>query len=194
MERIGNRWKVAFIILFSSLLVLIVSLFVSFYLLFPKVSEYEHIPIQQSGESFFTITTTKEKLNHFLAEQIGLGSGRAFEIFLSEEVILEAVIPLFGRNVPFQLFLAPEVQDGNLLLRSKQFQIGEFQLPAETLFRVIKHTLEFPEWLTVDPENTFIFLRLNEIEAMETMYIRIIKFDLVNDEIEFELVSNGYEK
>ncbi|RXI99885.1 DUF2140 family protein [Anaerobacillus alkaliphilus] len=191
MGKNKNWWKLAFFCLTSSLLLLIVILLVTFYLLFPASTNYGYDSYQSSGETLFVITTTKEKLNYFLAEQITRDHGRNFQIILDEHVLLEAAVPLLGRTVPFQLYLQPEVQGGNLALRSEKFQIGEFRLPSETLFRLIKNTISFPEWILVDVNEEMIFLRLNDIEALETMYIRIIKFDLESDQIEFELVSKG---
>jgi uncharacterized protein YpmS len=190
MEVKKNVWKIAFLSLLCSLAVLFMSLLIWFYFFFSTPDYVQHEREHRSGETMFVISTTKDRLNSFLAEQISTDGNNNFQITLSEDVLLEAAIPLFGRNIAFELFLQPEVYgDGDLLLKSKSFHIGGIQLPSQTLFSLIKNTLSFPEWIEINTNEETIILKVTDIDGLESMYIKVTKFDLEMDNIEFELVS-----
>lgn len=185
-----NVWKIAFLSLVSSLTILFIALLGIFFISFPKI---DHVKIDQqntNGETMFVITTTKDRLNYFIAEQLSRDGESNFQIFLSDYVMLEAVIPLFSRNVAFQLDLEPELHgDGDLILKSHSFRLGEFELPSETLFRIIQNTMMFPEWIEINAKEEMIVLNMTDIKTLETLFIKVTQFDLERDLIEFELVS-----
>jgi uncharacterized protein YpmS len=187
-----NIWKIAFISIVCSLGLLFISLLIWFYFFFssPDIVQLERE--HRVGETMFVISTTKDQLNSFLAEQISSDGNNNFQITLtSEHVLLEAAIPLFGRKIAFELFLEPEIYgEGDLLLKSKSFHIGGFQLPSETLFSLIKNTLPFPDWIKINTSEETIILKVTEMEGLESMFIKVTKFDLEMDNIEFELVSS----
>lgn len=185
-----NVWKIAFLSLVSSLTILFIALLVIFFISFPKI---DHVKLDQqntNGETMFVITTTKDRLNYFIAEQLSRDGDSNFQIVLSDYVMLEAVIPLFGRSVAIQLDLEPELHgDGDLTLKSHSFRLGEFELPSETLFRIIQNTMMFPEWIEINAKEETIVLNITDMKTLDTLFIKVTQFDLERDMIEFELVS-----
>lgn len=190
MEVKKNIWKFAFFALLSSLAIFIITVIIAFYFFLPATNSVEPERQNGGGDTMFVISSTKDKLNLFLAEQLSRGSNNHFQIFLSEYVMLEAMIPIFGQEISFQLYLEPELYgDGDLMLKSHSFHVGEFQLPSQTLFRLIANTISFPEWIEIDTNKEMIILNITEINALESMFIKVRQFDLERDIIEFELAS-----
>lgn len=192
MKKERNVWKWAFLSLITTFSLLLIVIAMVFFLLFPKERDKLTNEFKDAyGETLFVISTTKEQLNRFLSQQVDSDT-RDFQIMLEESVILEGTVPVFGRSVQYELKLQPELYgDGNLMLKSKGFHLGELQLPSEMLFLLLKNTIHFPEWIEIYPKEKQIFLNVTEISALETLTIKITTFDLEKDIIEFELVGKA---
>ncbi|MCT8139496.1 YpmS family protein [Anaerobacillus sp. CMMVII] len=190
MKMKRNIWKIAFFSLLSSLAFLFIFIMIVLYFFVASPDYAERERHQSMGDTMFVISTTKGQLNQFIAEQISRDGNQNFQIILKDYIVLEATIPLFGRRITMQIDLEPQLYgDGDLLLKSSSFRLGEFQLPSDVLFSLIKNTLSFPEWIELNAAEETILLNITEIDALESMSIKVVQFDLVRDIIEFELVS-----
>ena len=191
MEMKKNKWKIAFISLITSLVVLVFAFFIFVLYYLPVPIEHSKYEIDQhSGDTRFIITTTRENLQLFIDEQLSKEESDNFQIYLSEYVTFTADIPFLGSQIPLQLDLEPQLYgDGNLLLTERAFRIGQLHLPSDTLFQLISRMIEFPEWIKIDAKEGNIYLYINNIETLNNLYMKVTAFDLEKNEIEFELVS-----
>lgn len=182
-----NKWKIAFIILVSSLFLIFVGS-VLFLWSLGHGDSLSEIPRRDtlSGPSF-TVLTTKDDLNIWIERELEQEeSDVPFQLYMDDFVYFQSHVPVFTFTVPIEMVLEPQVTDtGNLELYERSFQIGEFSLPSERVFQLIRSTIPLPDWILVFPTERKFYIDLNGIG--DEIQIKVNSFDLEKDELEFTI-------
>lgn len=186
-----NRWKKLFFLLLGLivLFVLIVLIMVNMPI---KDSSLPPIHDEHEEDVQFHIQATKADLNkiinHYIEEE-GLTSPIAYEILLNDEVELYGTMKVFTQDIEMKLTFEPEaIENGDLLLKQKSISIGQIQLPVPFVLKFIRDQYDLPEWVNIQPNDELIYVSLQKMKLKSDVKVRVNKFDLVNDDIQFSLL------
>ncbi len=187
---IKNKWKILFFILAIVNVVVIGSIY------FLVTSDGKNNPIENKPDNTsetipFTTQTNKldlnKVINHYLKQQ-AKGSIN-YQIFLDNNVNLIGTLPIFGQNVEMKMSFKPTaVDDGNLILKEKDFSIGALKLPAEQVLKMINNHYQFPEWVTIQPNEKNVLVDLQNMNLKSGLIVRMEKIDLKQDKIMFTIL------
>ncbi|MDQ0254216.1 uncharacterized protein YpmS [Evansella vedderi] len=186
--KVWNIWKIAFITLFSILLLLISAGYIFLYNLSNTGELFESPPerVNLTGPKF-NVTTTKGDLNLWLEREMQkeqTGNDVPFQLYLDSYVHFKTVLPIFGLTIPLEMTLEPYVSEGgNLELYERSFQISDFSLPSQRIFQLIQTTVELPPWIYIYPDEQKFYLDLGGISEDIQIYIK--SFNLEEDDLQF---------
>jgi uncharacterized protein YpmS len=189
-----TRWKWAFFSLLSGVVAFI---FLILMLLFrSQPSENEHSSISQKKSYFsqggFTVTTTKENLNHMIGEYLEKQGNKSqsinYKVTLEENLILESELLLLNQKVPLSMVFKPQVVgNGDLLLKHQSFKVGNIPLPVDIVLDLVKESYVFPKWVTIQPQEYSIYLSITQLNPKGNLKVKAVHFDLPKDHIEFKV-------
>lgn len=189
-----QRWKTAFFSLATFLCLLLIAFIVLLYMLFSDVetNQKKYTAHSIDGKTIFTVETTKERLNYLIQSQLEkLKYNREnvdFTVELDDKVNVKGSLNIFDRNVDFHMLLEPVVQDnGDLLLKQEGFYIGQLPVPSKQVLKFIQTSAKLPDWVIIQPNDGFIYIALNEIEASDDLRVKANTINLENDDISFEI-------
>lgn len=159
-----NKWKVAFILLSTILVIVIGSLI--FFLTrpvpespTPTASEFpegSHLQVQTTGDDF-------ENLANQLISNSMKGSNIPVKMYVDDYVTLSGTLPVFDMDLPIVMKFEPSIVDGNLLLKQKTIEVGMLDIPPETALKLLKDSVELPSWMVVQPKEEQIYINLTEM-------------------------------
>lgn len=140
----------------------------------------------------FQVQTNKAELNkminHYIEEE-GLKSPIDYKVILQDEVELFGTMKVFTQNIEMKLTFEPEsLQNGDLILKQKSISIGQIQLPVPFVLQFIQEQYDFPEWVSIHPNDELIYVSLQNMKLKSDIKVRVNKFDLRNDDILFTLM------
>lgn len=185
----NSFWKWAF---FSLMALIVVTGFVIWFLLqsfltYEDEGETATPGYENASGAEFVITTTKEDINQWIAQEIRLEGEDDFTLFLDEAIYVETGIEIFGFRIPVDMTLSPEVtDDGNLFVREEQFRLARFELPSERVFQLIDATADLPDWIDVLPGERSFFIDLRRASSDEDVDLRVLAFDLEEEDLRFQ--------
>lgn len=193
MKKSYNRWKIAFFLLLVPVIVvlfIIASLLFSFF----SYNSFEHDVHrmeQKKTATYFTIKTTKSELNDFFSKKL---TGN-YSIRLENDYgILSTSVSILSINIPTELIFIPEKKEnGNLRLKIHDIKLAGFRLPEEQVLHYIKETIQFPNFVEIDPVNQLINIFVTEVQVAEGLFLYVDEFNLMEDEIVFTLISKAGE-
>ncbi|WP_146551895.1 YpmS family protein [Rummeliibacillus sp. SL167] len=161
-----NRWKVAFILLATLVVVVIVS--IVFLLTRPvpgtptptasKLPEGSHLQVQTTSDDF-------ENIANRLISSSMKGSKIPVKMYINEEdVILSGTLPVFDMDLPIVMTFEPTIEEGNLLLKQKTVEVGMLDIPPATALKLLKDSVDLPSWMVIQPKEEQIYLNLTEMD------------------------------
>ena len=161
-----NRWKVAFILLATLVVVVIVS--IVFLLTRPvpgtptppasKLPEGSHLQVQTTSDDF-------ENIANRLISSSMKGSKIPVKMYINEEdVILSGTLPVFDMDLPIVMTFEPTIEKGNLLLKQKTVEVGMLDIPPATALKLLKDSVDLPSWMVIQPKEEQIYLNLTEMD------------------------------
>lgn len=186
-----DKWKKRFFLLLGLIIlfVLVVWIMVNMPI---KDKGLSPIADEQEENVQFQIQATKSDLNkimnHYIEEE-GLTSPIAYEVLLNDEVELYGTMKVFTQDIEMKLTFEPEALDnGDVILKQKSISIGQIQLPVSYVLKFIRDQYDFPEWVSIQPNDELIYVSLQRMKLKSDVKVRVNKFDLVNDDIQFSLL------
>lgn len=185
-----NKWKIAFLILFSFNL-LIVILFFSFLVIGSnKPSQVKNKEITASVAEF-VIQTDKNDLNslinHYIEDE-GLNGPIDYHVLLDDEVELYGSIPVFSHELELKMTFEPEaLENGDLILRQESISLGGISLPVNHVMKLIRDSYKLPEWVIIQPNEKTVYVNLQQMELNGGIQVRAKEFDLTNNRILFSM-------
>ncbi|MDT2771026.1 YpmS family protein [Enterococcus pseudoavium] len=186
-----NRWKIAFLVLVGILLGGVIFATVRVF----TVRETNLPPSSETtvpkGSPVLTMNTNKKKLNtvmEYFLNDLQKDSAVKYEFYLENQAMLKGQFKLLGAKVDFYLYFDPYVMDnGNIQLKARDLSIGTLNLPVSQVMAAIERGYKFPKWVSIDPGEQTVVLKLNQFKLNNGMFIKANHIDLVGDDIQFSL-------
>lgn len=185
-------WKVLFFIMLALNLLFISVIAFIIYPLVKPVSEDEELvsspPLLKTETPIF-IHATKENIStlveSFLKEN---QDEESFTILLDDTVHFLTDASLFGLDLSLKATFDPIVEpNGNLTLKQKAISFGRLQIPNEYALKYMANTFDLPAWVQIRPYEEIIYLDLNAAQVGKDYFVKVNTFDLIDDELIFEL-------
>lgn len=183
------KWKT----LFFSLLALNILVILSIIILVNLPAKDEEIAPSTAHEEDiqFQIHTNREDLTRLINQYIekeGLNGSIHYEVYLNDEVELYGTMPFFDREVEMKLTFEPVARkNGDLILKQKSIAVGQMNLPVSYVMNFINDRYDFPEWVTIQPNDKSIYISLKDMKLKSDIRVKAKNFDLKNDDIAFLL-------
>lgn len=186
-----NKWKLAFWTLLAIIVILL--LFTAFQLFRPVDQSHTLQSAPDSppeSQAEFNVTTTKNDLtivaNRFIEEE--LNGQINYSVTLDDLVSLNGSLPVFNSQIDFQMtFDAQEMENGNLLLTQESLSLGAINLPVSNVMKFIEDSYEFPEWVTIQPNDQEIIVEVTNIDLAGGLNVKTNEFNLREDDISFSI-------
>lgn len=185
-----NRWKTSFFIL-AIINVAIIAWILSLVLL---PSSYTLVNVdreKQDSQAEFTVVSTKENLeqlaNEYLSE-ISTQTVFDYSISLDRNVTLAGNIRAFEQTIPIKVELNPVVQEnGDLVLEQERISLGQLPLPNKKVMEFVAENYQFPEWVTVNPNDENIYVAVTQMETESNIDIEVDRFNLNSNQLAFKI-------
>ncbi|PPA71198.1 YpmS family protein [Jeotgalibacillus proteolyticus] len=185
-----NRWKIAFWTLAA------IILFTIIFIMYQLFRPVEQIPadaapmVPPEVQAEFNVTTTKEDLtivaNRFIEEE--LNGSINYSLALEDVVALNGSLPVFNSQIDFLMtFDAEALENGDLLLTQESLSLGAIDLPVANVLKFIGDSYEFPEWVTIQPNDQQIIVQVTDIDLAGGLNVKTNSFDLREDDISFSI-------
>ena len=191
-----NKWKVAFFALAGTVLFAI--LLVVF--LATRPVDGVHVAKSSAGESeskgnvLVVQTTTKEleSISKKYLKDAAKGSPLPLDFTIGDDIQLRSTLTVFYTEIPISMNFEPIVDDkGNIILKQTGMNVGLLNIPPETTMKIMRDSVEFPSWITVNPNKAEIYIDLSRINIASGSRVRAKELDLPNDKILLEIIVPG---
>lgn len=143
----------------------------------------------------FQVTTQRAELekviNQYLHEHVQ-SDGLTFSVTLENDLQFHGDVRILGLKVPVSVGFDPILQsNGDLVLKQQYFQVGALSLPASIVLEYIHRSYTFPEWIVIQPVQKRVYLATTNMSSDNGAHIRVQKFDLNKDELQFDVYLPG---
>lgn len=186
-----NRWRSSFFILAVINLVIVVWLLSLIFL----PSSYTLVNVdreKKDTEAEFTVVSTKKNLeqlaNEYLSEISSTQTVFDYSVSLDRNVTLAGNIRAFEQTIPIKVELNPVVQDnGDLVLEQERISLGQLPLPNKKVMEFVADNYNFPEWVTVSPNEQNIYVAVTQMDTKSNFDIKVDRFNLNSDQLAFKI-------
>ncbi len=191
-----NKWKVAFFALAGTVLFAI--LLVVFLATRPvdgvDVAKSSAGESESKGNVLVVQTTTKEleSISKKYLKDAAKGSPLPLDFTIGDDIQLRSTLTVFYTEIPISMNFEPIVDDkGNIILKQTGMNVGLLNIPPETTMKIMRDSVEFPSWITVNPNKAEIYIDLSRINIASGSRVRAKELDLPNDKILLEIIVPG---
>ncbi len=182
-EKLMNKWKTAFFTLLLLFLIIPIAIAV---MLFkdPAGGRLDRSSLDtdiRDNQKLLSIHTEKEQVENLLNKELRKKAPdvNVYVNLRNDEAVLNGSFIAFDQELPYQVTFEPEVlENGDLLLKEKDMQVGRFPLPGDEVFTLIQKTVQFPEWVDVYPKDESILMRVTEMPTKPGYAVKAEEFDL----------------
>ena len=185
-----NKWKVAFLMLATIVLLTIIG----FAYLFISPTENVNLVNEEGNtvkSSVLRVQTTTNEFEaiaqKYLAEAIQ-DSPIDVQLEVDEQIYLFSNLIIFGVTIPIQMDFDPIVDDGNIRMKQTKVHIGKLNIPPSTVLKLVKESVNFPSWIIVQPDKEEIYVDLSRLNIANGNRVRAKAINLQKDEILLEIV------
>lgn len=182
-----KKWRSAFIIL----LAVNILAFIGF-LFFITIPDQDYISYEAEKRAYIegntvTVRTSKadfEGIANTYIQDAMKDQPIPLTLSVDDDVSLSTELQVFSMALPILLKFEPHVQeDGNLLLEQKSVNVGMLDIPPEAALKLLRDSVELPEFMEVNPASEEILLRLTDISLDDGISVRAESFNLEEDDI-----------
>ncbi|WP_312143622.1 YpmS family protein [Lysinibacillus capsici] len=191
-----NKWKVAFFALAGTVLFAI--LLVVFLATRPvdgvDVAKRSAGESESKGNVLVVQTTTKEleSISKKYLKDAAKGSPLPLDFTIGDDIQLRSTLTVFYTEIPISMNFDPIVDDkGNIILKQTGMNVGLLNIPPETTMKIMRDSVEFPSWITVNPNKAEIYIDLSRINIASGSRVRAKELDLPKDKILLEIIVPG---
>lgn len=160
-----NKWKIAFLLLFTLVIVAIVSFF---YLITRPIDTTPNPTVKQlPNGSHLEVQTTKkdfENMANRLIESSMKTSKIPVTMKVDQDVTLNSTLTVFEMELPITMTFEPSLEEGNLLLKQKTVEVGMLDIPPNTALKLLKDSVDLPSWMVIQPKEEQIYFNLTDID------------------------------
>lgn len=183
-----NKWKMAFFTLAGAIIIVVAFLM---YLVTVPAEEVEIPEPQRTEGNIITVQTTAKEFEAITKQYLGNVLDRSplpVEIEMNEYIQLFSTLTIFTVDVPITMDFEPIVEEGNIVLKQTSVNVGKLNIPPQTVLKLMKDSIEFPSWITVNPNEEEIYVDLSRINIASGSRVRAKEIDLRNDHIVLEVI------
>lgn len=182
-----KKWRLAFLVLLLLNLVAIVAFLI--FITTPSDNFTSHQA--DSGPPLegntVVVNTTKADFegiaNTYIAQAME-GQPIPLRLAVDDNVSLSTELTIFRVTLPILLTFDPVVMpDGNLLLEQRSVEVGRLDIPPESALKLLRDSVDLPEFMEVMPAEEEVLLKLTEISLDDGISVRATSFDLEQDDI-----------
>lgn len=191
-----NKWKVAFFALAGTVLFAI--LLVVFLVTRPvddiNVAKSSAGESESKGNVLVVQTTTKEleSISKKYLKDAAKGSPLPIDFTIGDDIQLRSTLTVFYTEIPISMNFDPIVDEkGNIILKQTGMNVGLLNIPPETTMKIMRDSVEFPSWITVNPNKAEIYIDLSRINIASGSRVRAKELDLPKDKILLEIIVPG---
>ncbi len=160
-----NKWKIAFLLLFTLVIVAVVSFF---YLITRPIDTTPNPTVKQlPNGSHLEVQTTKkdfENMANRLIESSMKTSKIPVTMEVDQDVTLNSTLTVFEMELPITMTFEPSLEEGNLLLKQKTVEVGMLDIPPNTALKLLKDSVDLPSWMVIQPKEEQIYFNLTDID------------------------------
>ncbi|EMF46886.1 YfaA [Planococcus halocryophilus Or1] len=103
---------------------------------------------------------------------------------VADDVSISTELTVFSVTLPILMKFEPLVQeDGNLLLEQKSVEVGMLDIPPESALKLLRDSVDLPDFMEVMPKDEEVVLKLTEIPLDDGISVRASSFNLKDDDI-----------
>jgi len=183
-----NKWKIAFFTLAGTIIVVVALLM---YLVTIPAEEVEIAEPAKTEGNIITVQTTAQEFEAITKQYLSNVLDKSplpVEIEVKEQIQLFSTLTIFSVDVPIIMNFEPIVEDGNIVLKQTSVNVGKLNIPPQTVLKLMKDSIEFPSWITVNPNDEEIYVDLSRINIASGSRVRAKEIDLRNDHIVLEVI------
>ncbi len=189
-----NKWKFAFFALAGTVLFAI--LLVVFLVTRPvdgvNFAESSKDEREVKGNVLVVQTTTKELESISKKYLKDAGSPLPLDFTIGDDIQLKSTLKVFYTEIPISMNFDPIVDEkGNIILKQTGMNVGLLNIPPETTMKIMRDTVEFPSWITINPNRAEIYIDLSRINIASGSRIKAKELDLPKDKILLEIIVPG---
>ena len=160
-----NKWKLAFILLFSAVILTIAA---TVFIITRPIAETPTPATSELPEgSHLQVNTTADDFENLANQLISnsmKGSKIPVKMYVDEQVTLSGTLPVFDMDLPIVMTFEPTIVNGNLLLKQKTIEVGMLDIPPATALKLLKDSVELPNWMVIQPKEEQIYINLTEMK------------------------------
>ncbi|MFF2794080.1 YpmS family protein [Lysinibacillus xylanilyticus] len=189
-----NKWKFAFFalagtVLFAILLVVFLATRPVDGVNFAESSKDES---EVKGNVLVVQTTTKELESISKKYLKDAGSPLPLDFTIGDDIQLSSTLKVFYTEIQISMNFDPIVDEkGNIILKQTGMNVGLLNIPPETTMKIMRDTVDFPSWITINPNKEEIYIDLSRINIASGSRIKAKELDLPKDKILLELIVPG---
>ncbi|KKI92429.1 hypothetical protein WQ54_09690 [Bacillus sp. SA1-12] len=187
-----KKWKWLF---FSLLIINVFFLIVATIMALMPSREREYSISQDIWEEreLLGIITEKEDLNvlinNYLQKEFN-NYTLNYEIRLTDFVEVYGSIKAFENELDISMDFEPEVQEnGDILLKQKSLSVGKLSLPVRTFLKYVNNNYSLPDWVQINAKDESVYIALQELKMKNDLRVKLKKFNLERNDIQFTLIS-----
>lgn len=138
-----------------------------------------------------TLTSSRKQFNQTVARYLKDSQSKSvsFQLYAtSQSIIFEGKYKLLGYEVPLYVYFQPNaLKDGSIQLQVKSFSAGTLPLPEKDVLNYLKNAYDLPDYVTIKPSQSSLFIDLSRIKNDANLSLRAKKLDLLNNQLTFDI-------
>lgn len=189
-----NKWKFAFFAFAGTVLfaILLVVFLVTRPIEGVNVAESSKGESEVTGNVLVVQTTTKELESITKKYLKDAGSPLPLDFTIGDDIQLKSTLKVFYTEIDISMNFDPIVDDkGNIILKQTGMNVGLLNIPPETTMKIMRDTVDFPSWISVNPSKAEIYIDLSRINIASGSRIKAKELDLPKDKILLEVIVPG---
>ncbi|MGE7947126.1 YpmS family protein [Lysinibacillus sp. NPDC093688] len=189
-----NKWKIAFFALAGTLL------FAILLVVFLATRPVDGVNLAESSKAesevkgnVLVVQTTRKELESISKKYLkDAGSPLPLDFTIGDDIQLKSTLKVFYTEIEISMNFDPIVDEkGNIILKQTGMNVGLLNIPPETTMKIMRDTVDFPSWISVNPNKAEIYIDLSRINIASGSRIKAKELDLPKDKILLEIIVPG---
>jgi uncharacterized protein YpmS len=189
-----NKWKFAFFALAGTLL------FAILLVVYLATRPVDGVNFAESSKevsevkgNVLVVQTTKKELESISKKYLkDAGTPLPLDFTIGDDIQLKSTLKVFYTEIDISMNFDPIVDEkGNIILKQTGMNIGLLNIPPETTMKIMRDTVDFPSWISVNPNKAEIYIDLSRINIASGSRIKAKELDLPKDKVILEIIVPG---
>ncbi|AQU79441.1 MULTISPECIES: YpmS family protein [Planococcus] len=182
-----KKWRVAFFILLAINVLALVGVVLFVTTPSKDFTSYEALKNTSTEGNTVVVNATKadfEGIANTYIQEAMKDQPIPLALSVDDDVSISTELTVFSVTLPILMKFEPLVQeDGNLLLEQKSVEVGMLDIPPEAALKLLRDSVELPEFMEVMPADEEVLLKLTDIPLDGGISVRAASFNLEEDDI-----------